>query len=175
MKKVVIASKNPVKINAVSIGFNSVFKDEEFEFITVSVASGISDQPMSDSETYQGAKNRTDNAYNEVSDADYYVGIEGGIEIFEGDMMCTAWVIIRSGDKYGKAKTGAFFLPKEIARLIKDGKELGEADDIFFQCSNSKQDGGSVGILTGNVIDRTKYYSDAVILALIPFINQGLY
>jgi inosine/xanthosine triphosphatase len=175
MQKVVIASKNPVKINAVSIGFNSVFSDEEFEFVTVSVPSGISDQPMSDSETYQGAKNRTDNAFSEVSDADYYVGIEGGVELFESEMMSIAWVVIRSGDKYGKAKTETFFLPKEIGRLIKNGKELGEVSDIFFQRSDSKQGCGTVGILTGNVIDRTKYYSDAVILALIPFINPGLY
>ncbi|MEA2092741.1 MAG: DUF84 family protein, partial [Patescibacteria group bacterium] len=55
------------------------------------------------------------------------------------------------------------------------GKELGEADDIVFQRNNSKQENGAVGILTGDVVDRTKCYTEAVILALIPFKNVNLY
>jgi non-canonical (house-cleaning) NTP pyrophosphatase len=30
-------------------------------------------------------------------------------------------------------------------------------------------------LLTANLIDRTGYYTDAVILALIPFFNEALY
>jgi non-canonical (house-cleaning) NTP pyrophosphatase len=59
--------------------------------------------------------------------------------------------------------------------LIKEGKELGEADDIVFQKENSKQKTGAVGLLTGNVLDRTSYYKEAIILALIPFKNKDLY
>ena len=39
-KKVIIASKNPVKINAVKIGFEKMFPLEKFEFKGVSVPSG---------------------------------------------------------------------------------------------------------------------------------------
>ncbi|MEA2092675.1 MAG: DUF84 family protein, partial [Patescibacteria group bacterium] len=60
-------------------------------------------------------------------------------------------------------------MKKVIIELIKEGKELGEADDIVFQRNNSKQENGAVGILTGDVVDRTKCYTEAVILALIPF------
>ena len=59
--------------------------------------------------------------------------------------------------------------------MIKEGKELGEADDIVFNRNNSKQENGAVGILTGDVIDRMKYYTEAVILSLIPFKNVDLY
>jgi non-canonical (house-cleaning) NTP pyrophosphatase len=59
--------------------------------------------------------------------------------------------------------------------LIQQGKELGEADDIVFNQSNSKQANGSIGILTGDVIDRTALYAHAVILALVPFKNPELY
>jgi non-canonical (house-cleaning) NTP pyrophosphatase len=53
--------------------------------------------------------------------------------------------------------------------------ELGHADDLVFNKSNSKQENGAVGILTENVIDRAEFYKQAVILALIPFKNPTLY
>lgn len=175
MKKIVIASKNPVKIDAVKHGFEKIFPDEKFEFEGISVPSGVKDQPFDNEETLKGATNRADNAFAKMKTADYFVGIEGGIEPAGEEMEAFAWVVVRSENKYGKSRTGTFFLPKEVVKLIKEGMELGEADDIVFKRSNSKQQNGAVGILTGNAIDRTKYYSEAVILALIPFKNSNLY
>jgi inosine/xanthosine triphosphatase len=175
MKKVIIASKNPVKIQSVKNGFEKMFLDQDFEFIGVSTPSGVADQPISNSETFLGAKNRANTIFGKFKDADFHVGIEGGIEQFENEMEAFAWIFILSKDKYGKARTGTFFLPNEVVNLIKEGKELGDADDIVFNRRNSKQESGAVGILTGDVIDRTKYYTEAVILALIPFKNVDLY
>ena len=175
MKKVIIASKNPVKIQSVKNGFGEVFPGQEFEFIGVSVPSGVADQPFGNDEIFLGAKNRADNAFAEFRDADFYVGIEGGIEHVKNEMEVFSWVFIKSADKYGKARTETFFLPKEVVKLIKDGKELGEAVDIVFKRNNTKQKNGAVGILTGDIIDRTKYYTEAVVLALIPFRNVDLY
>jgi non-canonical (house-cleaning) NTP pyrophosphatase len=59
--------------------------------------------------------------------------------------------------------------------LIEEGIELGEADDIVFGMTNSKQESGAVGLLSGDVITRTTYYEHAVVLALLPFKNQDLY
>ncbi len=175
MKKVIIASRNPVKIQAVQNGFEKMFPNQEFNFIGVSVPSNVPDQPYSNDETFLGAKNRADNAFIEIKDADFHIGIEGGIEHIENEMEAFAWVVVKSAGKYGKARTGTFVFPKQVVELIKEGRELGEADDIVFQRSNSKQKNGAVGILTGDVIDRTKYYTEAVILALIPFKNVDLY
>ena len=46
MKKVIIASKNPVKINATKTAFEDVFTDG-FEFEGISTDSLVSDQPLS--------------------------------------------------------------------------------------------------------------------------------
>jgi len=62
MKKIIIASKNPVKINATLSGFQRMFPNEQFEIESVSVSSDVSDQPKSDSETFRGACNRANNA-----------------------------------------------------------------------------------------------------------------
>jgi inosine/xanthosine triphosphatase len=175
MKKIVVASSNPVKINAVKLGFEKIYDGQEFGVFGVNVKSGVSNQPSTDKETFQGALNRVENA-SQSSSADYWVGIEGGIQEKNGEMETFAWIIIKDKKgKIGKARTCTFFLPEKINQLIRDGKELGEADDIVFKDKDSKLKEGTVGKLTGGIIDRTKYYSEAVILALIPFKNSKLY
>ena len=175
MKNVIIASKNPVKINAVKIAFNQMFPSDVFEFNGLEVSSDVSDQPLSDSETLQGAINRSNNAKSKNSDADYWVGIEGGVDKKDNQMEVFAWIFIQSNDLQGKARTATFNLPKKIIELIDSGMELGDADDIVFNRKNSKQKNGAVGILTGDLIDREKYYAHAITMALIPFKNIDLY
>jgi len=175
MKTVITSSKNPVKLKAVKAGFKKMYPDHKFEFKAVSVPSEVSDQPMSDTETFRGAKNRVDNAKEVEPSADFYVGIEGGVEHVNNEMMAFAWVVVSSEEKTGKSKTSTFFLPPEVSKLIASGKELGEADDIVFGLENSKQQNGAVGILTHNVMTRESYYTEALVLALIPFVNSELY
>ncbi len=153
-----------------------MFPHEKFEIKGIASKSGVGKQPMTNWQTISGALNRV-NYINQVApEADYLVGIEGGVEEIKGEMEVFAWVVIK--DKTGrvsKGKTGTFTLPKKVVALVKKGMELGEADDIVFSQKNSKQKTGAVGLLTGNIIDRTKYYIEAVILALIPFRNKNLY
>lgn len=176
MRKLIVASKNPVKITAVSAGFQKMFPDDTFEIEGISVESGVSDQPQSDTETLEGAWNRAHRACDAMPDGDFWVGIEGGVEDKMSQMESFAWIVIKSRDgKIGKGKTCTLFLPQKVAELIRQGKELGEADDIVFGRTNSKQENGAVGLLTHDAIDRTHYYTDAVVLALIPFVNINLY
>jgi inosine/xanthosine triphosphatase len=180
-KTVVVASKNPVKIAATLKGFRDMFPGNTYAAHGVTVASGVPEQPLSDMETLQGALNRAQNAREQEPQADYWVGIEGGVEFEDtpshagGSLQSFAWiVIIDHGGTEGKARTAAFYQPKEVATLVRGGIELGHADDIVFGRSNSKQANGSVGLLTGDVIDRESYYVQAVVLALIPFKNGNL-
>ena len=180
MKTVIVTSQNPVKLQAAISGFKKMHPLEQFEFEILSTPSGVRDQPFSDEETLAGAMNRSYQASKTAPQADFWIGIEGGIEERNGEMTAFAWVVIRGKSqdgkiRLGKGRTGTFFLPPPIVNLINKGKELGEADDIIFQRNNSKQENGAVGLLTGNVIDRQELYEQAVILALIPFKNLALY
>jgi inosine/xanthosine triphosphatase len=176
VKKVIIASTNPIKINTTEIGFAKMFPTETFEFEGISAKSGVSDQPMTEEETLLGATNRAKNASKQIPKADFWVGIEGGLEEIDGQMSSFAWVVIKGKNgKTGKGKTGTFFIPQKVVQLIKQGMELGDADDVVFKRKNSKQANGAVGILTNDVLTRTTYYKDAVIMALIPFKNRSLY
>ena len=101
-------------------------------------------------------------------------GSKVGSKIARGELEAFAWVVVTDRQRIGKSRTATFYLPEETARLVRQGIELGHADDQVFGRANSKQQNGSVGLLTGDVIDRTAYYEQAVILALIPFKNPRL-
>ncbi|OJJ14222.1 inositol monophosphatase [marine bacterium AO1-C] len=175
MKQVIIASQNPVKVNASKEGMQQVFPNTKFNFEGINVASGVSDQPMSSQETYQGAFNRAVGAQQLKPEADYWIGIEGGIEEVQGHMEVFAWVVILGNQQQGVAKTASFMLPQKVSTLVKQGYELGAADDMVFRKKDSKKSSGSVGILTNGLIDRKEYYIQTVVLALIPFMHPDLY
>jgi inosine/xanthosine triphosphatase len=175
MPKIIVASQNPVKINAALDAFHQIFPEQTFEVSGVSVPSGVSDQPMTSAETSQGAMNRATNAHDGQSDADYWVGIEGGIHDTDVGMQCFAWVVVLGRDeRIGRGQTAVFYLPIEVADIVRDGMELGHADDKVFGRSNSKQQNGAIGLLTNDAVDRTSYYIQAVIMALVPFKNLTL-
>jgi inosine/xanthosine triphosphatase len=172
---IIVGSKNPVKIACTQAAFDQAFTGS-FLVEGLNVGSGVSAQPQGDKETLQGAFNRANKSKQVFPEADFWVGIEGGVEMIEQEMHAFAWVVIidKSG-KSGKAKTSTFFLPQAIVKLVASGMELGEADDHVFDRINSKQEDGAVGILTNGAIDRKEYYQQAVVLALIPFLNKELY
>lgn len=175
MLRVIVASKNPIKVDCTKKAFSKVFVNQDIKVAGESLPSGVSDQPMSDVETFNGARNRAEKAKIEYSNADFWVGIEGGLENINKELHAFAWVYILSNTAKGYSKTATFVLPQAISNLIAQGIELGEADDIVFKRNNSKQKNGAVGILTHDILDRSSYYEPAVILALIPFINTNLY
>ncbi len=175
MNKVVIASKNPVKIRAARGGFESMFPEEDWTFEGVQVPSDVADQPVSDADTRQGAHNRARNAQSKRPRARFWVGMEGGIADDGEGMIAFAWMVVRDDSLVGEARTATFQLPSEVARLVRAGYELGHADDLVFQQDNSKQQDGAVGLLTDGLIDRADYYQHAVVLALIPFKKRTYY
>jgi inosine/xanthosine triphosphatase len=179
MTTVIIASTNPVKIDAARAGFRAMKIGGDAGFTGVSVPSGVSDQPGTDSETLQGARTRAGKARSLFPEADFWVGIEGGVEDDGERMIAFAWVVVLGkelgADARGEARTATFQLPPEIRRLVLDGVELGHADDIVFGRSNSKQQDGAIGILTDGVLDRKAYYTHALMLALVPFKKHELY
>jgi inosine/xanthosine triphosphatase len=175
MKTIAVASNNPVKIQAVLDGFKFISPKEEWRAISVEVPSGVSHQPMTDAETLAGATNRARNAQKAHPDADYWAGIEGGVEDLNGEMFAFAWVALISQSLTGHARSGSFMIPPSVAKLVREGKELGDADDIIFGRENSKQKNGAIGLLTDDAIDRKSLYEHAVVLALVPFKNPRLY
>ena len=171
--KIVVTSFNPVKIAAVRNAFETQFRGHKLSILPLAVESGVSDQPMSDQETLQGARNRVENARLLHADADYWVGLEGGLDVFDGHLMAFAWMVI--GDGHGKiseTRSATLPLPPGVQSLVEAGMELGEANDRVFSTLNSKQSGGAFGLLTDGLMTRESVYTQTLVLALIPFVNE---
>jgi inosine/xanthosine triphosphatase len=146
---------------------------------TVAVDSGVPEQPVGDDQTLLGARNRALGARTIMPDADLWVGLEGGVAEREGVLECFAWSVVLGTDDAGglvrgESRTATFVLPVEIASLVRAGVELGDATDRVFGATDTKRSTGTVGPLTGGVIDRVAFYAHATVLALVPFRNTSL-
>ena len=169
-----VGSENPVKINCVAEAIVAFWP--EARAIGVNTDSGVSAQPDSDHEMFVGALNRARQALENTPQAQFGVGLEGGTLDTEEGMWAYAWIVVvdRQG-RIGKGQSGRFLLPEPVAELVRQGIELGEADDRFFGRSNSKQKDGAIGILSDGVVTRLDLYKPAVIFALLPFVHPEFY
>ncbi|MBT8072845.1 MAG: inosine/xanthosine triphosphatase [Gammaproteobacteria bacterium] len=173
MLKIVITSFNPVKIAAVREAFQASFPGIELQIVPLEVGSGVPDQPMTDEETRRGAHNRVEHARQQLPGADYWVGLEGGLDSFDGRLMGFAWMAIAdSRGRISETRSATLPLPPQVQALIDEGLELGEANDRVFATLNSKQGGGAYGLLTDGLMTRESIYTQTLILALIPFVHE---
>lgn len=176
---VVIASQNPVKRRATVEAVQAALQPSDIAATTIEVTSGVPPQPWGDPQTRQGARNRAEAARAACPDATLWVGLEGGIIERDDVLEAMAWAVVlgRVADdavRRGESRTATFTLPCEIADLVRSGSELGAATDQVFGGTGTKQGSGTVGPLTGGVIDRVSYYAHAVVLALVPLRDTGV-
>ncbi|GAB6261577.1 inosine/xanthosine triphosphatase [Photobacterium sp. R1] len=168
---VIVASTNPAKIRAVEAAFCDVFPGQTLSIRGLAVDSGVRAQPMCADETLTGARNRVEHAKSQQPDAHFYVSLEAGLD--EGATF--AWMVIDNRQVRGESRSASLPLPPQALARLHDGEELGDVMDDMFQQQNVKQQGGAIAMLTGHKLSRSSVYQQALILALIPFMNPALY
>lgn len=164
--RVGVGSSNPVKIGAVEGAFKKYWP--ECEVVGVEVSSGVDEQPRSEEETIRGAENRAKNC---IGEADYGVGLEGGVCEINGEMFECAWTCVV--DKFGNTGLGGglyFELPKKVAERIKKGEELGPIMEEIMKF-DVKRTSGAIGVFTKGQLDRKQAYVQIVLSALIKFVS----
>ena len=167
---VAVGSLNPVKIGATRSVLQRLAPNLRIE--GVAVASGVPDQPWGDEETIAGARARA-HAAREALDADWGVGIEGGVVAQpEGGVRTCAWaVIVNRESKAGVGGSLSLELPARVAELVRGGLELGHAMDAVSGQHNVKQGLGAVGILTAGAVTRQGAYETLVAYAMVPLLE----
>ncbi len=176
MKHIAVGSQNPVKVESVRLGFSKVWPQVSWEAVGYKTTSRVSDQPMSVTESITGARNRAKSALNDNPEAEYGVGLEGGLEQINNDWFDCGWIVIidRQG-REGIASTGRIHTPESMMKLIHEGKELGDVIDIVFHRQNAKQAEGQFGLMTNGAVTRTTGYTEAVCLALSRYLHPELF
>lgn len=171
--KVVITSKNPVKVDAVKSAFEIVL-DGKLDFEDLDVSSDVDEQPFNEETTLSGAYNRIDNAKHLIK-AEFYVAIESGVVDRDGELGVFSWVVVENNGLFGKARSSEFYLPAKMKELLDRGLTLGQAGDSVFGGKDTNKKGGTVSFLTKGSVTREQVTCETVKLALIPFISKEFY
>lgn len=164
MQRVAIGSTNPAKIEAVRRAFDELHRGD-FE-LKPAETDGAEVQPWGEDATRHGAIKRARQALA-AEDADWGIGLEGGMVRDDGGILVTSWIAACHADGgLGLTRTASFYLPGEITELVLAGHELADAWHKARGIERIGRDGGTVGLLTHGRIDRTRLYSEAVVLAV---------
>lgn len=172
---VVVGSKNPVKVMAAQEVLASLYPEQQVECVGVDAPSKVADQPMTAEETRAGAINRV-NYCKQHHDADFYIAIEGGVDMLLDGPATFAYVVIAYGnEQVSVGRSASLPLPPVIYADLLEGKELGPVMDDRFNTTNIKQKGGAIGLLTNGHMDRKGNYTQALTLAMAPVLHPELY
>lgn len=139
------------------------------------VSSGVSDQPLSEEETIQGAINRAKAALAQLPDCHIGLGLEGGLMYDERYTsqwylisICAAW----NGESLYIGKGLSFPIPLQAAeRIVREGIELRTVIDEWGNTTGSHQKGGAYALLTDGRINRADVFEQAVTAAITPFVS----
>jgi inosine/xanthosine triphosphatase len=164
---------HPLKVRVVERAFSNFFED--LEVVTLDVQSGVKAFPDSEDLILEGARNRAHGAY-ELADADFWVGIEGGVVLFAGRWYDRNYVVVYNGKQTGVGTSASYEVPKHLVEGI--DSESDESKKIIDESLGvegvfTKQ--GVIGVLKREVIDREKLLADAVVCALTRFLNKDYY
>src|SRR5215470_9286502 len=205
MSKIIIAigSKRGPKLKAVEQAlevFSPSFPSgTEFELVGLEVDSGVSHTPSSEEELMRGARQRAETlaqiaAMNSLH-WDYFVGLEGGLDVVHESSSPTpkrrhsdsprngrrrvfleSWAYVSDGTHGHYGRSGGIELPEPLVReVLENGTELAVAIDRFAGMVGIRDAQGAWGVLSGDLISRQEAFRLAVIAAFAPFYTARLY
>ena len=183
---VVVGSTSELKLRAVRKVFTerrlnngrllTCGKDTDpFTIVGVDVPSGVSDQPHNDVEMFQGAANRASAALQREPSAYLGIGIENGLIECAGRHFDVPAVVVlcrHNPALIGSALGAGVLIPHlwvvevntkntELGKIVQQRAGGGEKDPFKF--------------LSDGLVDREQVITDAVALALAPFVKPEEY
>ena len=171
---IVMGSTSPVKVNATKQAFGTYFDDVEVKGLPL--VSGVKAFPTSDEETLRGALNRAREARSLEPEADFAVGIEGGLSRFDRYVLVKQVAVVIKDDVIGMGVSAGYAAPERLLRqLDMASDESRSIIDSYLGRKEILSKEGVIGVLTNEALDRTKVTKDAVICALTRFINPQFY
>lgn len=172
--KVIVGSKNPVKISAAKKIFELYYPEHSIDCQGVDAPSNVPEQPIGEEQTRIGAQNRVQYCQAHYQ-ADFYSAMEGGAEQFSYGPATFAYVVIANNVERSIGRSSNLPLPQTLYNALIKGKELGDVMDAAFNTTNIKQQGGAIGLLTNHRATRESTYIQALTLAMAPFLHPNLY
>jgi inosine/xanthosine triphosphatase len=148
------------------------------------VESGVSHTPTSRKELMQGARQRAEalkeNLRTDGTHADFYVGVEGGLDVVTENgvrrVFLESWAYVSDGTQGHFGCSGSIELPQALAvEVLTRGTELSVAIDQFAGAVGIRDGQGAWGVLSCNLVSRQESFRRAVEVAFAPFYNERMY
>ena len=149
--RITVGSHNPVKIDAAKQAISLLLPNAEI--------------------ICQGMHANVDASFA----ADLYIAMEGGVDNFEHGPATYAYMAIIYQGKVSIGRSAQLPLPQAVYQALEQGEELGHVMDRLFNTVNIKQKGGAIGLLTDGKATRGSIYTQALILAMAPFLNPQVF
>jgi non-canonical (house-cleaning) NTP pyrophosphatase len=162
------------------------FLGGRFRLVTRAVPSGTAPTPVSTAELMAGARHRA-TALREALVAEgqppaLALGLEGGLRreragADERDwVLIECWAFVTDGSRVAWGSGGALPLPATLAdAVLGQGVDLGAAADGHFGADDVAGTLGTIGMLTAKMVTREDSFVRALVHALAPFYNPGVY
>jgi inosine/xanthosine triphosphatase len=155
-----------------------------FEVVGADVESGVGHTPTNRNQLMLGARQRADAVLRLASEraqpAQYFVGLEGGLDVIETQIQrrvfLESWAYVSDGRSGHYGRSGAVEIPDALAReVLENGVELSVAIDRFAGAVGIRDNQGAWGVLSSGLISRTEAFRVAVVAAFAPFYNSKMY
>ncbi len=176
--KAVIGSLNESKINGARRALSLL--GISFEDIIAIKVKGFKDQPIGFDEIFIGA------AYRALQSVKYLrnisgvengigIGIEAGIIKLHNIWFSGQVAIIADNEKYSIGISSFFPLPRKISNVVSKGYELREVMKEISGYERIAETIGAIGFFSSGYMTRTDLSYQAVLTALLPWINKDTY
>lgn len=186
--RIAVGSTRRPKLQAVheaAVSFAAILSPQaQLEIQGYEVESGVSHTPVSREELMQGARQRAEGLHHMLaessSSADYYIGLEGGLNVvFENGqrrVFLESWAYVADGARGHFGCSGSIEIPEALAEeVLNRGTELSVAIDRFAGEVGIRDAQGAWGVLTANLVSRQESFRLAVLTAFAPFYNNKMY
>lgn len=177
--RIAVGSTSAPKVQCVRSGIARWQQLPRFAGVSVEITehkteSGVPDQPIGHEQTAQGAINRARSLHASGVVADFYVGIEGGVDELhvngERHAFCNGYVYVWDGARGFLGSMGAAPLSPQLhADIYTKGISLGDSIAAAFQREHINHEEGFVGVATDNLITRADFCAHGFLFAFMPF------
>ncbi len=175
---VAVGSSNPVKVQAVKNVLSILLP--QAEVVMREVQSVVSAQPMGIDETIRGAIGRAKRALDQDKNAEMGVGIEAGL--IPVPYTLSGWMdqqYAAIADRHGRVTIGggpSFEYPEEVVRKVHSTQsEIGKVMEELTGIEDLGRGQGAIGYFSKGAFDRVRLSEIAVLMAMIPRLNEDMY
>jgi inosine/xanthosine triphosphatase len=174
--RVIVGSENTPKRQAAEASFVAAFPREQIIVDGVKTNSGVSSHPTTAEESITGALNRAEQARLLKPEADFYVGIEGGLLKVGERAWEIGWVaVVSAAGQNATGLSAGIEIQGKILSAICDGEELNDvlANDHGIKSAGNAN--GFYGLATNDLVTRQAAYEQGITFALARFLHPEFY